>query len=214
RVLVYSLRNRSWKSLSCSPPAMTTYERNVHLRGQIYWIGYPNKPERYICFQSWRCVSFDVCKEVFSYVALPPTKTGYVVLRRSLFVLGESISLLDMYETEILIWVMGKKSNSKCWIKRSKIDHLKSIADTSVAFYLMFLRRNGELLHGFERGIVSYNINTRKRSSIFWKPRVDHLLCEYVESLVLLRKEKDTQFSSKQPFLKQDEQLDKVTPVV
>ncbi|KAL9275311.1 F-box/kelch-repeat protein-like protein, partial [Drosera capensis] len=39
RVLVYSLRNRSWKSLSCSPPAMMTYERNVHLRGQIYWIG-------------------------------------------------------------------------------------------------------------------------------------------------------------------------------
>ncbi|GAB2248271.1 hypothetical protein Droror1_Dr00008153 [Drosera rotundifolia] len=60
----------------------------------------------------------------------------------------------------------------------------------------------------WRREIVSYNINTGKRFRIIQK--ADKIHCEYVESLVLLRKKKGTQVSPKQPSQKQEDQDGKV----
>ncbi|GAB2248279.1 hypothetical protein Droror1_Dr00008161 [Drosera rotundifolia] len=87
-VMVYSLRNRCWRSLSCSLPAMRTCGKNMHLRGQIYWIACLDKNETFRSDQSWTCVSFDVFQEVFSFIALPSMKRDDDALSISLFVLG------------------------------------------------------------------------------------------------------------------------------
>lgn len=60
-VMVYSLRNRSWMSLSCAAPC----------NGEP--LGYARVNP------SWRCACFDICREVFSYVDLPSTKGGEVL---------------------------------------------------------------------------------------------------------------------------------------
>ncbi|GAB2220548.1 hypothetical protein Droror1_Dr00008208 [Drosera rotundifolia] len=113
--------------------------KHKHLRGHIYWIARPNNRVTTRGDQSWICVSFDECREVFSYVALPPTKRGEAEPHQLLYVLGESIALLDKYNDEAWIWVMGKKGTSRRWIRRSTVD-LRPFMHNQ----FLFLQRNGD----------------------------------------------------------------------
>lgn len=73
-----------------------------------------------------------------------------------------------------------------CWIKRSTVDVRCFVFSD---FY--FLRRNVVLLIGYYmREMEAYDINARLVPTILQEPWKNAICCEYVESLVLLRKER------------------------
>lgn len=137
---VYSFNTGSWRSSSIDTKSVVNlvlrHTTVVSLNGAVHWIGYVD---------GFRIVAFDVRSDVFHYFSLPGGRDFSYC--GTLFVLGESLALLDIESKCHYIWVMKQYGMAESWVHQFKID-------VGLFGRFLYLMRNGKLFFTMQNGMV------------------------------------------------------------
>lgn len=155
----------------------------AYLNGKVHWVSYKLiDPVTRGCF----VLLFDLGNEVFGEIELPLSLVHQFPGDMLTAIVGESLSVLQydsqIYSKSCTVWVMKEYGVVGSWSKQYTID-----LDGRLVL-MLGLRKNGEMLLGMGRELVSYdfesqeitNLGVRGSKHAFW---VDN----YTESLVLLK---------------------------
>lgn len=155
----------------------------AYLNGKVHWVSY-----KLIDLVTRGCfvLLFDLGNEVFGEIELPLSLVHQFPRNMLTAIVGESLSVLQydsqIYSKSCTVWVMKEYGVVGSWSKQYTID-----LDGRLVL-MLGLRKNGEMLLGMGRELVSYdfesqeitNLGVRGSKHAFW---VDN----YTESLVLLK---------------------------
>ncbi|CAL5342846.1 unnamed protein product [Camellia sinensis] len=185
QVEIYVLGNRSWRDFDGVVPrfGMVNYFwSQAYLNGKVHWVSYKLiDPVTRGCF----VLFFDLGNEVFGEIELPLSLVHQFPRNMLTAIVGESLSVLQydspIYSKSCTVWVMKEYGVVGSWSKQYTIDLDERLV------LMLGLRKNGEMLLGMGRQLVSYdfesqeitNLGVRGSKDAFW---VDN----YTESLVLL----------------------------
>lgn len=190
-VEVYSLGRGYWRTVNASALHCYMLEftwSQVFVFGAVHWLAYrkrvEGRPNNFV-------VSFDMGKEVFGEIMLPPTLTEELVADLSISLLGESLSALN-YNKEsgqesCCVWVMKEYGVAKSWSKLFTI-RLPGMLRRTVGF-----RKNGEVLLALsDNKLVSYDPKTERIKNLGLPGNIRSFHVDtYVETLVLLKGQND-----------------------
>ncbi|KAM7505269.1 hypothetical protein LguiB_004173 [Lonicera macranthoides] len=114
-LLVYTLSLDSWRSTEIPPPSSYFCSSAFELNGVFHWLSYVSGKQKII-------VSFDLCDEVFSQMALPDSCAIGDEIIWKLVVLKGSLSAIVYSKPKEIdnwfeIWVMTKYGVQESWTK-------------------------------------------------------------------------------------------------
>ncbi|CAL5406765.1 unnamed protein product [Camellia sinensis] len=184
-VEIYALGERSWRDFDGVVPRfglVNYFWSQAYLNGKVHWVSYklidPVTRGRFVLF-------FYLGNEVFREIELPLSLVHQFPRNMLTAIVGESLSALQydslIYSKSCTLWVMKKYGVVGSWSKQYTIDLDGRLVLT------LGLRKNGEMLLGMGRELVSYDFESQEITNLgvygskdaFW---VDN----YMKSLVLL----------------------------
>ncbi|KAM6571700.1 hypothetical protein CsatA_015780 [Cannabis sativa] len=158
---VYSMRSNSWREIGVDIKfkRWTGNAMKCYCNGFFYWSKWVNSSSEFLI------ISFDMCKEVFSYVALPGN--NLVVHKEQIPTMAawnDSLALMFYSENKVFfeLWVLNNNRDHPnkeeyCWSRKLVIE----AGGVEFARPLNFMKNDEILMQTDERNILVYNIRNQ-----------------------------------------------------